>query len=92
MNWNQCLIIMDVNKFIKIFLTVFGSIAFVGIIVFTAIMGLDNLNKEVILLIGSAIGTLGAQYQKPFEFVFGSSQSSSMKNDTINTLSKEIKK
>jgi hypothetical protein len=92
MNWSQCLIIMDENKFIKIFLTVFGSIAFVGVVLFTAIMGLEDLSKEVILLIGASIGTLGSQYQKPFEFVFGSSQSSSMKNDTINTLSKEIKK
>jgi hypothetical protein len=83
---------MDENKFIKIFLTVFGSIAFVGVVLFTAIMGLEDLSKEVILLIGASIGTLGSQYQKPFEFVFGSSQSSSMKNDTINTLSKEIKK
>lgn len=83
---------MDDNSFIKVFLTVFGSIAFVGVIIFTAVMGLDNLNKEVILLIGSAIGTLGAQYQKPFEFVFGSSQGSAVKNDTINALSKEIKK
>lgn len=86
------MIIMDENKFIKIFLTVFGSIAFVGVVLFTAIMGLEDLSKEVILLIGASIGTLGSQYQKPFEFVFGSSQSSSMKNDTINTLSKEIKK
>lgn len=92
MNWILYLKNMDENKFIKVFLTVFGSAAFVGIIIFTVIIGLDNLNKEVILLIGSAIGTLGSQYQKPFEFVFGSSQSSSMKNDTINTLSKEIKK
>lgn len=83
---------MDENKFIKIFLTVFGSIAFVGVVLFTAIMGLEDLSKEVILLIGASIGTLGSQYQKPYEFVFGSSQSSSMKNDTINTLSKEIKK
>lgn len=79
------------NSFIEGFLVVMGTISFVGLVIFIIITGLNNLDSNTSLLIGTALGTIGSQYQKVYEYYFGSSQGSKEKQDTINELTQEIK-
>ncbi len=79
------------NSFIEGFLVVTSTVSFVGLVIFIIITGLNNLDSNTSLLIGTALGTIGSQYQKIYEYYFGSSQGSKEKTETINALSQEIK-
>ena len=54
---------MEKNSFIEKFLVVFGSLSFIGLVIFIIITGLTNLDSNTSLLIGTALGTIGSQYQ-----------------------------
>jgi hypothetical protein len=82
---------MDRKSIIEGFLVVASTLSFVGLVIFIIMTGLNGLDSNTSLLIGTALGTIGSQYQKIYEYYFGSSQGSKEKQDTINTLSQEIK-
>jgi hypothetical protein len=83
---------IDFNNFIRGFLVIFACLAFAGIIILVLLVGIKNLDPLVAGLIGTAFGALSSQYNKVYEYFFGSSQGSKEKQDTINTLTQEIKR
>lgn len=82
---------MEKNSFIEKFLVVFGSLSFIGLVIFIIITGLTNLDSNTSLLIGTALGTIGSQYQKIYEYYFGSSKGSKDKQEAINSLTEKVK-
>lgn len=65
-------------------------VGFLGIVVFLMVHGIGSLDREVILLLGSLIGILGANSQTVYNYFFGSSAGSKAKSAQLDEMQKTI--